>query len=90
MEGISSRLPTEHRSGYKAQSHDPEIMTQAEIKSQMLNRLSHSGTPPHPLFLLLFTATCHLCRTVEITYSTRERAELWNMMEMGPSLSCSS
>ena len=27
-----------------AQSHDPEIMTCAEIKSWMLNQLSHPGT----------------------------------------------
>lgn len=39
-----------------AQSHDPEIMIWAEIKSQMLNQLSHPGTPAlllMPLFRYL-------------------------------------
>ena len=44
---ISSRLPVEHRaqSGLQLRSHDPEIMTCAKIKSQMLNQLSYPGTP---------------------------------------------
>ena len=29
-----------------AQFHDPEIMTLAEIKSQMLTPLNHPGVPP--------------------------------------------
>ena len=33
-----------------AQSHDPEIMTGAEIKSWMLNRWKHPGTPSLPVF----------------------------------------
>ena len=44
-ERISSRLPTECRAWYSTLSHDPEIMTQAKIKSRMLNWLSHPGTP---------------------------------------------
>ena len=42
-ERISSRLPTECGAWHGAWSHDPEIMTWAEIKSWMLNRLSHPG-----------------------------------------------
>lgn len=42
-EKILSRLPahTQHR----AQPHNPEIMTSAEIKSGMLIQLSHPGVP---------------------------------------------
>jgi len=39
------RLPTECRAQSRAWSHNPEIMTWAEIKSQMLNWLSHPSTP---------------------------------------------
>ena len=42
---ISSRLCTECRTPYEAQSQDPEIMTRAETKSQMPNQLSHPGAP---------------------------------------------
>lgn len=46
----SSRLPAECRIWCRDPSHDPEIMTGAEIKSQTLKRLSHPGTP-HLQFL---------------------------------------
>ena len=39
------KLPTEHRVQRGAQSQDPEIMTWAEIKCQLLNQLSHPGNP---------------------------------------------
>ena len=35
---------------HKAQSLDPKIMTWVEIKGQMLNWLSHSGTPQTGIF----------------------------------------
>ena len=41
---ISRRLPAEHRAWNRAQSHDPEIMTWAEIKSWMLNWQSHPNS----------------------------------------------
>ena len=41
----SSKLPTEYRARCGSGSHNPEIMTWAEIKSGMLNRLSHPGAP---------------------------------------------
>ena len=41
--GILSRLHAQGRVRHGAQSRDPGIMTWAEIKSQMLNRLSHPG-----------------------------------------------
>ena len=44
-ETVLSRLRIEHETGCGAQSHDPEIMTWAETKSQMLNQLCHPGTP---------------------------------------------
>ena len=40
-EKISSKLWSQQG----AQSQNPEIMTPAEIKSQVLNRLSHPGAP---------------------------------------------
>lgn len=40
-----STFPAEHRARHGSQSHDPEVMTWAEIKSQSLNRLSHPGVP---------------------------------------------
>ena len=30
----------------KPSDHDPKFMTGVEIKSQMVNQLSHPGTPP--------------------------------------------
>ena len=44
-ERIRSRFSTEYRARHRAQSHDPEILTRAEIKSQMLYPLSHLGAP---------------------------------------------
>ena len=51
-ERISSRFRTDHRAQSWAQFHDPKIMTRAETKSWMLNRLSHPGTPS--LFVCFF------------------------------------
>ena len=42
---ILSRLPTEHGAQPGAWSRNPEIMTWAEIRSRMLNWLSHPGAP---------------------------------------------
>ena len=42
-ERISSRLHANCRAWLGTGSQDPEIMTWAEIKSQTLNRLSHTG-----------------------------------------------
>lgn len=44
-EGESSRLPTEHGAWHDTPFQDLKVMTSAEIKSQMINRLSHPGTP---------------------------------------------
>jgi len=43
---ISSRLHAQHG----AQSQDPETVTWSKIKSRMLNRLSHPGTPKYFTF----------------------------------------
>ena len=40
-----SRLYTQYGAQYGARSHDPGIMTLAEIMSQTLNPLNHSGAP---------------------------------------------
>ena len=40
-----TRLQVDHRAQYGAQSHNREIMTQAEIKSRTPNGLSHPGAP---------------------------------------------
>ena len=45
LERISSRLSTEWGAQPGASSHNPEIMTWAKTKSQMLNQLSHLGAP---------------------------------------------
>ena len=46
-------------SGLHAETHDPEIKTWAEIKSQILNCLSHLGAPKTlfliPLFIYIYT-----------------------------------
>ena len=42
-EKISSRFSTQLGAWQRAWSHDPEIMTWAKTKSQLLNGLSHSG-----------------------------------------------
>ena len=44
-ERIPSILCTEHGAQCGASSRNPEIMTWADIKSQMLNFLSHPGAP---------------------------------------------
>ena len=47
-EGVGERIPTRllavSGEPHKAQSHNLEIMTLAEIKSPVLNPLSHPGT----------------------------------------------
>ena len=43
-EGISRRLPAEHRAHCGAWSYNPEIMPWGEIKSWFLNLLNHPGT----------------------------------------------
>ena len=49
-ERILSRLHAQCRAWCRAQSHEPGIVTWAEIKSQTLNWLSHQ-VPPYLLFL---------------------------------------
>lgn len=44
-EKISSRFPTERRACLRTQSHHPEIMTWAKVKSWRLNQLSHTDAP---------------------------------------------
>ena len=46
----SGRLHAEHWPRHGAWSHNPEIMTWAETKSQTLNQLSHMGAPEPVLF----------------------------------------
>ena len=48
-ERISRRLHAQHRAPHGAWSHDPGVVTWAEIKSQMLNWLSHPGAPRREL-----------------------------------------
>ena len=47
---ILGRLPMECGVECWARSHNPEIMTQTDTKSQKLNRLSHTGTLNSYLF----------------------------------------
>ena len=49
-ENISSRLYTEHGAQCGFQSHNPEIMTWAKTKSQLLNQISHPDAPSQVLF----------------------------------------
>ena len=42
---VPGRLHAQLGAQHGAQSHSPEVMTWAEIKSQMPNRLSHPGAP---------------------------------------------
>ena len=44
-EKILSRLHAQRGARHGARSHDPGLMTWAQIKSWLLNRLSHPGTP---------------------------------------------
>ena len=48
----------EHEAQWRAQSHNPEIMTRAETKGQMPNQLSYSGAPI--LFDFNYDLTFHL------------------------------
>ena len=52
-ERIWSRLHTECRASFRAQSHDHEIMTRAETKTWTHNQLSHPGAP----------TTCNILKT---------------------------
>ena len=47
---ILSRLHAQHKAQQRTWSHDPEIMTWAEIKSCMLNGLSQSDIPYSALY----------------------------------------
>ena len=49
--GKGSRLPEVQEALHSAQSQDSEITTGTKTKSQMLNLLSHPGTPPLPVFI---------------------------------------
>ena len=49
-EKILSKLHTQHGALNRALSHNCEIMTWGEIKSQMLNQLSRSVAPCHTIF----------------------------------------
>ena len=57
-ERILSRLHSWNGVWCRAQSHNPEIMTWAEIKSRTLNWLSHPGTSL--MWYFLFSATFYL------------------------------
>ena len=48
-ERILSRLYTQQGARHRALSHDPGVTAWAEIESQMLNPLSHSGAPTQQL-----------------------------------------
>ena len=50
---ILSRLLAQHGAQGRAWSHDPGIMTWTEIKSQVLNQLSHPSTPISSVFLCI-------------------------------------
>ena len=50
-EGILKQIPTELGTWHEAWSEDSEIMTWAEIKSQMSNQLSHPDATPN-LYLI--------------------------------------
>ena len=56
----TSRLYTEYGARWRAWSHDPEIMTWGEIKSQILNWLSHPGALSSPFLKNKFPS--NLCR----------------------------
>ena len=51
-ERILSRLHAQHRAWCRAWSHDPDVMTWAEIKSWTLNQLSHPSAPKRKTILL--------------------------------------
>ena len=57
-ERIPSRLSTEWGVQHRATSQDPELMTRAEIKSQMLNRLSHPAEYLYIKTVLLSLESC--------------------------------
>ena len=53
-EGKPTQAPhCQHRAQHGTQTHEIEIMTRVEAKSQMLNQLSHPGASDH-MFLTLF------------------------------------
>ena len=60
-ERISNRFPTECGAWPNAWSYNPEIMTWAEMKSQMLIWPSHPGVPSVGLFLRAISASELLC-----------------------------
>lgn len=63
----SSRLHAEQGTLLRVQSHDPERMTSAKIKSPRLNLLSHLGTPSLFNFLRNFQTTFHsVCTSLHL------------------------
>ena len=61
VRGSADSLLAECGAPRRVPSHDPEIMTGAEVKSQTLDRLSHPGTPVSPLsFSVMFQVSSKL------------------------------
>ena len=74
---ISRRLWAEPRAWLGAQSHNPEIMTWAETKSQTLNQLSHPGAPPYNLWDLYFTVRMYSMWADEPCSLLRKALTFW-------------
>lgn len=82
-ERIPNRPYTEHGARHRTQSQNLEFMTQAEIKSQTLNRLSHPGALPCFLFICfvfknLFHRKKESAPTSEWGLGQRERERISN------------
>ena len=63
-ENLNQALHCQHRAWLRAWIRNCEIMTWAEIRSQMLNPLSHPGTPVLIVLIPVFiSAACWLLKT---------------------------
>ena len=71
-ERILSRLHAHHGARCRAQSHNPEIMTWAKVKSWTLNQLSHSGILGKSLYRGLYALNILVIMKNSVTSSVRK------------------
>jgi len=90
-ERISSRLHTQHGARRRTQSHDPEIMTQTETKSQSLNQLQHPGAPIFCFLILrefsgsIYSASFWVQKFLWLTKNNSRDGKQWSMAQVWPS-----
>ena len=77
----TSRFPTKHEAWCGTWPHDPEIITWAEIKSQMLDQLSHPGTAR--AFLVMILIQIYILKYDPWAASDHTVSKMWKLPPHG-------